>query len=658
VATGTFTSSASLATARGEHTATHLPDGSTLIAGGFAATNMTFASTELFTASSMVALGAHMLTARSQHTATLLSDDTVLVAGGSDDRGLPVSAAELLSAGGFVAAGNLAHGRASATATLLPSGDVLIAGGFDSTTQTALSSAEVYHAGTPSPPTVSISVSPTTIFAGGVATLTWSSTNASSCTASGSWSGAQPTTGMLNVAPVTPPGDYTYTLTCKNSAASASASAVLTLNPPRCIPTTCAAQHATCGTISDNCFGMLDCGPCTFTDDFTGSGLGPSWIVADGAFSVSGGAALGTAHDSYAVWSGTPDADVTVGITLGAPTGSTFAGVIARASTSSPASDHYAAYVGPDGTLAVARRDNWDYTELATGPKVSGGGHTIQLTVTGSGPTTLTVTLDGVTVITVVDSSKPSLADGLAGIFDFDGASRQLRHFTVESSGAPICQPTTCTAQHTTCGSIPDGCGNALACGTCTTGTCGGGGVPNQCGSASAMFTDDFTGTSLGSSWTVARGAFSEHGGAAFATAKRSYAVWTGSPGATSTVAVTLGPPTSSTYAGVIARASAAAADRDHYAAYLGPDGSVMLARRNDYVYSYLGTGPKAQTGAHTIVLVVSGQSPVKLTVLLDGVAVINATDSSSQAHTAAGRAGIFDYNGVSRPFHHFTVGP
>ncbi len=44
------------------------------------------------------------------------------------------------------------------------------------------------------------------------------------------------------------------------------------------------------------------------------------------------------------------------------------------------------------------------------------------------------------------------------------------------------CTPTSCIAQGKNCGSIPDGCGGTLSCGTCPTGeTCGGGGTPNVC---------------------------------------------------------------------------------------------------------------------------------------------------------------------------------
>jgi hypothetical protein len=49
------------------------------------------------------------------------------------------------------------------------------------------------------------------------------------------------------------------------------------------------------------------------------------------------------------------------------------------------------------------------------------------------------------------------------------------------------CTPTTCSAQGKTCGSISDGCGGALNCGSCTSPqTCGGGGVANVCGETSS----------------------------------------------------------------------------------------------------------------------------------------------------------------------------
>jgi hypothetical protein len=50
------------------------------------------------------------------------------------------------------------------------------------------------------------------------------------------------------------------------------------------------------------------------------------------------------------------------------------------------------------------------------------------------------------------------------------------------------CVPTTCAELGKNCGSVSDGCGGTLSCGTCATGsTCGGGGTANVCGIAPAL---------------------------------------------------------------------------------------------------------------------------------------------------------------------------
>ncbi len=76
------------------------------------------------------------------------------------------------------------------------------------------------------PPTVTIAVSPTTVAAGSPATLTWSSTNATSCMASGSWSGTEPASGTQSVTPAAN-GSYTYALACSGAGGTVTASAVL-----------------------------------------------------------------------------------------------------------------------------------------------------------------------------------------------------------------------------------------------------------------------------------------------------------------------------------------------------------------------------------------------------------------------------------------------
>ena len=61
-------------------------------------------------------------------------------------------------------------------------------------------------------PAVSLAATPLSVTSGGSSTLTWSSTNATSCTASGAWSGAKATSGSQSTGPLT--ASSSFTLTC------------------------------------------------------------------------------------------------------------------------------------------------------------------------------------------------------------------------------------------------------------------------------------------------------------------------------------------------------------------------------------------------------------------------------------------------------------
>ena len=61
-------------------------------------------------------------------------------------------------------------------------------------------------------PTVTLTANPTTVNSGGSSVLTWTSSNATSCTAGGAWSGAKALSGSQSVGPLTQ--DSTFTLTC------------------------------------------------------------------------------------------------------------------------------------------------------------------------------------------------------------------------------------------------------------------------------------------------------------------------------------------------------------------------------------------------------------------------------------------------------------
>jgi hypothetical protein len=62
---------------------------------------------------------------------------------------------------------------------------------------------------------VMLDLNPTTINVGQSAMLSWTSTNAVSCTASGAWMGDEPLSGNMTVTPAST-GSFNYTLTCDN----------------------------------------------------------------------------------------------------------------------------------------------------------------------------------------------------------------------------------------------------------------------------------------------------------------------------------------------------------------------------------------------------------------------------------------------------------
>jgi len=150
----------------------------------------------------------------------------------------------------------------------------------------------------PNVPVVTLSAAPTTVAAGGRTALTWSTTNATSCTASGEWSGTRPTAGSESSAPLSN-SRSPFTLTCTGPGGQAS----------RTVNVAVATGTPSSGSYSTN-----------FDLEENPTSEGGAWHRAANNFTnvkTSGGVAFGTNgvtnnyDDSYALLSGfAPDQSV------------------------------------------------------------------------------------------------------------------------------------------------------------------------------------------------------------------------------------------------------------------------------------------------------------------------------------------------------------
>lgn len=149
--TGIWTTNNPMNFSREGHTATLLPNGKVLVAGGYNTISghaNYLSSAELYDPSNGTwTVTGPMNFAREYHTATLLPNGQVLVAGG--DTGAALASSELYNpaTGTWLLTNTLNTARTDAAATLLPNGKVLLAGGSPGGLGPSLTNAELFDIG-------------------------------------------------------------------------------------------------------------------------------------------------------------------------------------------------------------------------------------------------------------------------------------------------------------------------------------------------------------------------------------------------------------------------------------------------------------------------------------------------------------------------------
>jgi hypothetical protein len=133
------------------------------------------------------------------------------------------------------------------------------------------------------PPTVLISASPSSVAYNGESTLTWSSSNANNCIASGDWSGSRSTSGSNVLSGLT--GDRSYTLTCSGIGGSAFASAHIQVAEPVSLPVVSIiadSSNIPYGGSTNVSWSAIDADSCTASGDWFGAKPTSGSMIATG----------------------------------------------------------------------------------------------------------------------------------------------------------------------------------------------------------------------------------------------------------------------------------------------------------------------------------------------------------------------------------------
>jgi hypothetical protein len=161
------------------------------------------------------------VTAPAAPTATLTANPTTVAYGGTSTLTWSSTNATACAASGGWSGALLTSGSRSTGALTTNTSYSLTCTGPGGTSPAAAATVSVTA---PAAPTAALTANPTLVASGGTSTLTWSSTNATACAASGGWSGALPTGGSQSTGALT--ANMSYSLTCSGAGGTSSVAAV------------------------------------------------------------------------------------------------------------------------------------------------------------------------------------------------------------------------------------------------------------------------------------------------------------------------------------------------------------------------------------------------------------------------------------------------
>jgi hypothetical protein len=240
-------------------------------------------------------------------------------------------------------------------------------------------SVAVTVAATPPQPTVSLTASPSSVLRGEGSSLTWSSTNANSCTASGAWSGTKTTSGNEQTGALTQTS--TFTLTCSGTGGSASQSRTVTVTAPP-VPTvtlTASPTSVVQGSASNLSWSSTNADTCSASGAWSGL-KGPSGNQSTGALSQTSTFSLSCSGPG-----GSASQSRTVTVTAPAPTLT-----LSASPTVVPADGSTTLTWSGANVTECTASDGWSGSRSASGSEVISGltqDTTYTLSCSGSGGT-------------------------------------------------------------------------------------------------------------------------------------------------------------------------------------------------------------------------------------------------------------------------------